>query len=75
MDIKSFVSKGNYVHFDSYRNGIFYYNVAHIISLERFQFQIPIEDVSGVTLLARDKSITFMRWIRKSIENGTFIKQ
>lgn len=74
MNIKDFVSKGNFVHFDSFRNGTFYYNVAHIISLERFQFQVPIEEVSGVTLLSKDKSITFMRWIRKSIEDKTFIK-
>jgi len=75
LTIKEFVSKGNFVSFDSFRAGVFYYNVAHIISLERYQFQVPVEDANGCTLLSRDKSITFMRWIRKSIENGTFIKQ
>lgn len=74
MDIKDFVSKNNFVQFDSFRAGIFYYNIAHVISLERFQFQVPIEDIGGATLLSRDKSITFMRWIRKSIEDKTFIK-
>lgn len=74
MKITDFVSKDNFVHFDSYRNGIFYYIVLHVISLERYQFQIPIEDVSGVTLLSSDKSVTFMRWIRKSMEDKTFIK-
>lgn len=74
MEIKHFVSKGNFVHFDSYRNGVFYYVIPHIITLERYLFQVPVEDVSGVTLLARDKSVTFMRWIRKSINDGVFVK-
>jgi hypothetical protein len=74
MDIKDFISKGNFVQFDSFRAGFFYYSVCHIISLERYQFQVPIEDVGGATLLSRDKSVTFMRWIRKSIEDKTFIK-
>lgn len=74
MKVKDFVSKGNFVIFGSYRNGVFYYNIPHVETLKLYQFQVPIEDVSGVTLLCRDKSITFMRWIRKSIEDNTLIK-
>lgn len=74
MDIKYFVSKGNFVQFDSFRAGVFYYNISHVLTLERYQFQVPIEDTSGATLMAVDKSVMYMRWIRKSIENKTFIK-
>lgn len=74
MDIKCFVTKGNFTHFDSFRAGVFYYNIAHVISLERYQFQVPAEDLGGATLNAIEKSITMMRYIRKSMEDKTFIK-
>ena len=74
LTVKNFVSKDNYVRFDSYRAGFFYYNVMHVITMELYQFQIPVEDIGGATLLAIDKSFSFMRWIRKSISDGTLIK-
>jgi hypothetical protein len=74
LSVKEFVTAGNFVTFDSFRAGIFYYNISHRISLERYQFQVPIEDIGGSTLLNRDKSVTFMRWIRKSIDSGTMVK-
>ncbi len=74
MDVKDFVSNGNFVTFDSFRAGIFYYSVAHKMTLERFQFQVPLDDIGSATLFNRDKSIFFMRWIRKSIQDGTFVK-
>jgi len=39
-----------------------------------FSFPVPLEDVGDATLEAEDKAITFMRYIRKAIEDGTFIK-
>lgn len=75
LTVKDFVSKDNRVQFDSFRTNVFYYTVAHIGSFERYLFQVPLEDVSGVTFLSRDKSIYYMRWIRKSIKDGTLIKQ
>lgn len=74
MDIKYFVTKGNFAQFDSFRAGVFYYDIAHVITLERYQFQIPVEEVGGATLMQIEKSVMCMRWIRKSIENNTFIK-
>ena len=74
MNIKDFVTGSNRVQFDSFRAGVFYYNVMHKITLETYQFQVPIEDIGGATLQSIDKSVTFMRWIRKSIEDKTFIK-
>lgn len=70
-NIKDFVQRG-IVEFDSYRAGFFYYNVERNAgTFGTYQFQIPIEDIGNATLLNQDKAITFMRWIRKSIENGT----
>ena len=43
--------------------------------LEYYIFTVPLEDIGTATLLAEDKAITFMRWIRKAIENKTLIKQ
>jgi hypothetical protein len=74
MDIKDFVTAGNFTQFDSFRAGIFYYTVSHRISLERYQFQVPLDDLGGATLKSREKSVTMMRYIRKSMEDKTFIK-
>ena len=77
VNVKQFVSDGQEVFFKSYREGIFYYEASRFTvkaTFESYQFQVPIEDIKGATLLNRDKAITFMRWIRKSIEDKTFIK-
>lgn len=75
MEITDFVAKDNMCYFDSFRSGVFYYNVYKVNSDIGYQFQIPIEDISGATLKAEEKSVFMMRWIRKSIENKTFIKE
>jgi hypothetical protein len=87
MTLKDLVKSGNMVTFDSYRQGHFYYNVAtqeepmikisesHQIGImTRYQFPVPLEDVGTATLLHEDKAITFMRWIRKAMADGTLIK-
>ena len=74
MNIKDFITKDNIAHFDSFRAGIFYYNIYKSNPYEGYQFQVPIEDISGATLKSEEKSITMMRWIRKSMTDKTFIK-
>jgi len=80
MTVKDFVGSNNKVTFDSYRQGHFYYNVPRLavdeddVFLDVYQFTVPIEDIGTATLLAEDKAITFMRWIRKAIEDGTLTK-
>jgi len=82
MEIKNLI-KDNYVRFDSYRQGYFYYNLEKIVdnensqtgqSIEKYQFVVPIGDIGTATLLSQDKAITFMRWIRKAIQDNTLIK-
>lgn len=77
INIKDLVTKEHVVSFDSFRAGFFYYNVYNINKTpdgEVYQFTVPIEDIAGATLSATDKAITFMRWIRKAIQDNTLIK-
>jgi len=62
MDIKDIV-KDNTVRFAKYRQGIAYYTV-----------RVPLSDIGDATLLAADKAMVFMRYIRKAIEDKTFVK-
>jgi hypothetical protein len=80
MEIKDLV-KNRYVEFAFYRGGFFHYNIIVVNSLENgmstreiYQFHIPLEDVGNATLPLRDKAITYMRYIRKAIEDKTLIK-
>lgn len=75
--------KDNKVTFDSYRAGFFYYNIemGHIkreggstASKIMGQFTVPLDDIGNATLLAEDKAITYMRWIRKAMDENTLIK-
>lgn len=72
IKIKDLV-KDNVVIFDSYRAGVFYYNIMTQME-DKYQFQVPIEDIGNATLLSSDKAITYMRWIRKSMADNTLIK-
>lgn len=66
------IVKDNIVEFSSYRNNMFYYNIK--IDDDFYQFSIEREDIEGSTLMAKDKAITFMRWIRKAMNDNTLIK-
>lgn len=75
VNIKDLVKSPNMVSFEKFRKGIFYYRVFNPI-LENtyiYEFPVPIEDIGDATLLDLDKSITFMRWIRKAQEENTLI--
>ncbi len=85
-NIKDIV-KDNTVTFSHYRDGNMFYNVSvndfgnptehnkKPISIDVYQFPVPLDDIGTATLLNTDKAIIFMRFIRKSIEEGTFVKQ
>ena len=75
IPLKAFVgNRENAVEFAYFRQGYFYYNVADDNTGLEYQFPIPIEDIGTATLENRDKAITFMRWIRKAIQDKTLIK-
>lgn len=63
---------GNYCSFDSVRAGFLYYTIDFINEEETmsttYRFTVPIEDIGGATLNAREKAITMMRWIRKAYD-------
>jgi hypothetical protein len=64
--------KGNVVRFDSYRQGFFVYILETVD--KNYSFIVPIDDIGTATMLAEDKAITFMRWIRKALEDKTLIE-
>jgi hypothetical protein len=78
LNIKDLV-KNNWVKFDSYRQGYFYY-IIHVgiddfgDPIGTYQFPVPLDDIGTATLLGQDKAITFMRWIRRAIKDKTFVK-
>jgi hypothetical protein len=73
MDIKEIV-KDNEVRFSRYRQGIAYYSVRVPSEGVDYTFPVPLSDVGDATLFAKDKALIFMRYIRKAIEEKTFIR-
>lgn len=69
--IKNIV-KNNTVRLDSYRQGQLYYNVD--FEGATYQFTVPIDDVGAATMPKEDKALYYMRWIKPSIEQNTFVK-
>ena len=73
MDIKDIV-KDNTVHFARYRQGYAYYTVHVATDAADYTFPVPLDDIGDATLLATDKAMVFMRYIRKALADGTFVK-
>jgi hypothetical protein len=63
MNIKEMVGKNKTVKFVRYREGEFIY-----VTECGFEFPVPIADIGTATLLAQDKAILFLRYIRKHVE-------
>lgn len=79
MKISGFVNKYNLVKFEYYREGNFYFSVWYIDENERenegcYLFPVPIDDIGQATINCEDKSVFFMRWIRKAIDDKTIIR-
>lgn len=71
MTLKQIV-KNNQVHFSHYRAGHLYYNVP--VEQDQYSFPVPVEDIGDATFLNNDKAIIMMRYIRKAMALGTFVK-
>jgi hypothetical protein len=72
VNIKDIV-KDNNVRFVRYRQGVAYYAVSVPGENDDRVFPVPLSDVGDATLLAQDRAIIFMRYIRKAIDDGTFV--
>ena len=71
MTIKDIV-KDNVARFSFYRAGYAFYEVN--VDGTRYKFPVRLEDLGTATLLAEHKAITLMRYIRKALEDKTFVK-
>ena len=73
MDIKEIV-KDNKVLFAKYRQGYAYYTVRVPSEGIDYMFPVPLSDIGDATLHATDKALVFMRYVRKALEEGAFVK-
>jgi hypothetical protein len=73
MNIKEIV-KDNKVRFVKYRRGYAYYTVRVPSEGIDYMFPVPLSDIGDATLHATDKALVFMRYVRKALEEGTFVK-
>jgi len=73
MDIKEIV-RDNSVHFAKYRQGYAYYTVRVPSEGINYMFPVPLADIGDATLLATDKAMVFMRYIRQALADKTFVK-
>lgn len=64
--------KNNTVEMERYRAQHIYYVIAHERKL--YSFPVPLDDVQDATLNSSEKAITMMRYIRKAINDGTFVE-
>jgi hypothetical protein len=73
MDLKilDIVRNNNMARFSFYRNGNMFYTVN--VNGAVYQFPVSLEDIGGASLFADMKAITLMRYIRKALEDRTFI--
>ena len=71
LSIKQIV-KDNQVSFSHYRAGHLYYEVS--VDQDKYSFPVPIEDIGDATFLNYDKAIIMMRYIRKALTEGTFVR-
>jgi hypothetical protein len=77
MDIKSIV-KDNTANFVRIRQGYAYYAVrvpsGENGDTETYEFPVPLVDIGDATFNWQEKAMTLMRWIRKALDDGTFVK-
>ena len=62
------------MHFAKYRQGYAYYTVRVPPEGINYMFPVPLADIGDATLLATDKAMAFMRYIRQALEDKTFVK-
>lgn len=80
LSIKDIV-KDRTAYFSRYRQGIMYYKVVlpsedkmSPDDTDTYEFPVPLVDVMDATLEREEKAITMMRYIRKALDEKTFVK-
>ena len=66
------IVKDNMTRFSFYRTGNMFYTVD--VEGQKYQFPVSLEDIGLATLTAEFKAITLMRYIRKALTDGTFVR-
>jgi hypothetical protein len=66
------IVKGNNAHSSFYRSGNMFYAVT--VNGTKWIFPVSLEDIGGASLFAEMKAITLMRYIRKALDEKTFVK-
>jgi hypothetical protein len=69
--VAEIVKNNNMVTFLRYRANIMYYRVRY--NETDYSFPVYLEDIMDATLNYEEKAITLMRYIRKAMNDGTFV--
>lgn len=71
FNIKDIV-KNNVTHFSFLRGENAYYTV--VVDREKYAYPVSLADLGGASIFAEMKAITMMRYIRKALAEGTFVR-
>jgi hypothetical protein len=71
FNIKDIV-KNNLTHFSFLRCENAYYTVT--VNGTKYVYPVHLKDLAGASIFAEMKAITMMRYIRKALEDGTFVR-
>ena len=63
LNIKDMVKDNKQVTFVHFKEGELWYRTE-----DGFEFPVPVADVGNATMLAKDKALLFMRYIRKHLD-------
>jgi hypothetical protein len=73
MDFKiKDIVKHNQTHFSFLRGENAYYTV--VVNGTKYVYPVHLPDLGGASIFAEMKAITMMRYIRKALEDRTFVK-
>ena len=62
FDLKTMIKDNRQVSFVRYKGGELWYATE-----DGFEFPVPVADVGGATMLAKDKALLFMRYLRRHL--------
>ena len=66
------IVKNRYAHFAYYRCNTLYYKVN--MDGDDYMFPIPVDDLMEASVHGEERAITLMRYIRKALDDGTFVR-